>query len=138
MDSCANIVDVRSYLLLCARMCGTMKHARLSYLRKNDDLELDLICLINFFLSSQLTKKKQRYQEELPKKIRSRGKDAHLTHDELVQCMKWKMTVNNNNYISHKTLMNLEKKKERNKTILVTLVKVNGPTKNQIHSQCGQ
>jgi len=32
------------------------------------------------------------YQEELPKKIRSRGKDAHLTHDELVQCMKWKLT----------------------------------------------
>lgn len=34
-----------------------------------------------------------RYQEELPKKISARGKDAHLTHDELVQCMKWKMTV---------------------------------------------
>lgn len=32
------------------------------------------------------------YQEELPKKIRARGKDAHLTHDELVQCMKWKLT----------------------------------------------
>jgi len=32
------------------------------------------------------------YQEELPKKISARGKDAHLTHDELVQCMKWKMT----------------------------------------------
>lgn len=32
------------------------------------------------------------YQEELPKRIRARGKDAHLTHDELVQCMKWKLT----------------------------------------------
>lgn len=31
-----------------------------------------------------------RYQNELPKKIKSRGKDAHLVHEELVQCMKWK------------------------------------------------
>lgn len=31
-----------------------------------------------------------RYQNELPKKIKSRGKDAHMVHEELVQCMKWK------------------------------------------------
>lgn len=33
-----------------------------------------------------------RYQNELPKKIKSRGKDAHMTHEELVQTMKWKQT----------------------------------------------
>merc|ERR1719259_1477876 len=32
------------------------------------------------------------FQVELPKKIKSRGKDAHLVHEELVQCMKWKMS----------------------------------------------
>lgn len=32
------------------------------------------------------------YQNELPKKIKSRGKDAHLIHEELVQLMKWKQT----------------------------------------------
>ncbi|XP_077254707.1 protein amun isoform X2 [Temnothorax americanus] len=31
-----------------------------------------------------------RYQNELPKKIKSRGKDAHLNHEELCQTMKWK------------------------------------------------
>lgn len=40
----------------------------------------------------ELVKLDAWYQEELPKKIRARGKDAHLTHDELVQCMKWKLT----------------------------------------------
>jgi len=34
-----------------------------------------------------------RYQNELPKKIKARGKDAHLIHEELVQTMKWKQTV---------------------------------------------
>jgi hypothetical protein len=34
-----------------------------------------------------------RYQNELPKKIKSRGKDAHLIHEELVQTMKWKQAV---------------------------------------------
>lgn len=34
-----------------------------------------------------------RYQNELPKKIKSRGKDAHLVHEELVQTMKWKQIV---------------------------------------------
>lgn len=34
-----------------------------------------------------------RYQNELPKRIKSRGKDAHLIHEELVQTMKWKQTV---------------------------------------------
>merc|ERR1712001_635505 len=31
------------------------------------------------------------YQNELPKKIKSRGKDSHLTHEELVQLIKWKL-----------------------------------------------
>lgn len=34
-----------------------------------------------------------RYQKELPKKIKQRGRDAHLIHEELVQCMKWKQSV---------------------------------------------
>ena len=34
-----------------------------------------------------------RYQNDLPKKIKSRGKDAHLVHDELVQTIKWKLAV---------------------------------------------
>lgn len=33
-----------------------------------------------------------RYQNELPKRIKQRGKDAHLNHEELVQCMKWKQS----------------------------------------------
>ena len=33
------------------------------------------------------------YHNVLPKKIKSRGKDAHLTHDEIVQCMKWKLSM---------------------------------------------
>ncbi|KAK7072507.1 hypothetical protein SK128_014839 [Halocaridina rubra] len=32
------------------------------------------------------------YQTELPKRIKARGKDAHLTHEELCQCMKWKLS----------------------------------------------
>merc|ERR1711971_225990 len=31
------------------------------------------------------------YQNDLPEKIKSRGKDAHLVHDELVQTIKWKL-----------------------------------------------
>merc|ERR1719461_920162 len=31
------------------------------------------------------------YQNELPKKIKSRGKESHLTHEELVQLIKWKL-----------------------------------------------
>lgn len=34
-----------------------------------------------------------RYQNELPKKIKSRGKEAHMIHEELVQLMKWKQAV---------------------------------------------
>jgi hypothetical protein len=34
-----------------------------------------------------------RYQKELPKKIKARGKEAHLTHEEIVQCIKWKLAV---------------------------------------------
>lgn len=32
------------------------------------------------------------YQNTLPKLIQKRGKDAHLTHEELVQLMEWKQT----------------------------------------------
>lgn len=39
-----------------------------------------------------------RYQNELPKKIKSRGKDAHLNHEELVQTMKWKQIVSREFY----------------------------------------
>jgi len=31
------------------------------------------------------------YQNELPKKIKSRGKEPFLTHDEIVQTIKWKL-----------------------------------------------
>uniref|UniRef100_A0A0A9W8I5 Uncharacterized protein n=1 Tax=Lygus hesperus TaxID=30085 RepID=A0A0A9W8I5_LYGHE len=40
----------------------------------------------------ELIKLDNWYQNELPKKIKSRGKDAHLIHDELVMLMKWKQT----------------------------------------------
>ncbi|XP_046660217.1 uncharacterized protein LOC124354073 [Homalodisca vitripennis] len=40
----------------------------------------------------ELIKLDNWYQNELPKKIKSRGKDAHLIHEELVQLMKWKQT----------------------------------------------
>ncbi|CAG9863116.1 unnamed protein product [Phyllotreta striolata] len=40
----------------------------------------------------ELIKLDNWYQNELPKKIKSRGKDAHMVHEELVQCMKWKQT----------------------------------------------
>ncbi|XP_030758679.1 uncharacterized protein LOC115884285 isoform X2 [Sitophilus oryzae] len=38
----------------------------------------------------ELIKLDNWYQNELPKKIKSRGKDAHMVHEELVQTMKWK------------------------------------------------
>ncbi|KAI8435839.1 hypothetical protein MSG28_004055 [Choristoneura fumiferana] len=38
----------------------------------------------------ELIKLDNWYQNELPKKIKARGKDAHLIHEELVQLMKWK------------------------------------------------
>lgn len=34
-----------------------------------------------------------RYQNELPERIKQRGKDAHMLHEELVQAMKWKQSV---------------------------------------------
>ncbi|XP_073974557.1 protein amun [Rhodnius prolixus] len=40
----------------------------------------------------ELIKLDNWYQNELPKKIKSRGKDAHLNHEELCQLMKWKQT----------------------------------------------
>jgi len=41
--------------------------------------------------SDTLLKLDKWFQNELPKKIKSRGKEAHLTHDELVQTIKWKL-----------------------------------------------
>jgi len=32
------------------------------------------------------------FHNDLPKKIKSRGKDAHLTHEEICKAMKWKQT----------------------------------------------
>ncbi|CRL08135.1 CLUMA_CG020851, isoform A [Clunio marinus] len=40
----------------------------------------------------ELIKLDEWYQTELPKKIKQRGRDAHLIHEELVQCMKWKQS----------------------------------------------
>ena len=42
-----------------------------------------------------------RYQNELPKKIKSRGKEAHLTHEEIVQTIKWKLAVSILVYSKH-------------------------------------
>jgi len=41
--------------------------------------------------SEILLKLDKWYQNELPKKIKSRGKEAHLTHEEMVQTIKWKL-----------------------------------------------
>merc|ERR1719204_1800984 len=41
--------------------------------------------------SEVLLKLDKWYQNELPKKIKSRGKEAHLTHEEIVQHIKWKL-----------------------------------------------
>ena len=40
-----------------------------------------------------LVKLDKWFHNDLPKKIKSRGKEAHLTHDEIVQCMKWKLSM---------------------------------------------
>uniref|UniRef100_A0A1B0FB05 Amun n=1 Tax=Glossina morsitans morsitans TaxID=37546 RepID=A0A1B0FB05_GLOMM len=40
----------------------------------------------------ELIRLDQWYQNELPKLIKGRGKDAHIVYDELVQTMKWKQT----------------------------------------------
>merc|ERR1712117_409954 len=41
--------------------------------------------------SEVLLKLDKWYQNDLPKKIKSRGKESHLTHEELVQLIKWKL-----------------------------------------------
>jgi len=33
------------------------------------------------------------FHTDLPKKLKSRGKEAHLTHEEIVSCMKWKLAM---------------------------------------------
>merc|ERR1712045_657345 len=43
--------------------------------------------------SEVLLKLDKWYQNELPKKIKSRGKESHLTHEELVQLIKWKLAL---------------------------------------------
>ena len=74
---------------------------------------LPLISFLTIFLYSF------RYQNELPKKIKSRGKDAHLTHEEMVQTIKWKLAVSENNSINNDIveLMHI-----RNTTILLYYV----------------
>ena len=54
-----------------------------------------LHCLMVVNLPSHINQQKfgSRYQNDLPKKIKSRGKDAHLTHEEMVQTIKWKLAV---------------------------------------------
>ncbi|XP_055617309.1 uncharacterized protein LOC129762794 [Toxorhynchites rutilus septentrionalis] len=42
--------------------------------------------------SEKLIRLDEWYQNTLPKLIKSRGKDAHLVHEELVQTMEWKQT----------------------------------------------
>merc|ERR1712001_38194 len=41
--------------------------------------------------SEVLLKLDKWYQNELPKKIKSRGKEGHMTHEELVQLIKWQL-----------------------------------------------
>lgn len=41
--------------------------------------------------SETLLKLDKWFQNDLPKKIKSRGKEAHITHEELVQTIKWKL-----------------------------------------------
>lgn len=60
----------------------------------NRDLAYSNVPLVHERLPDRpVTFSVHRYQNELPKKIKSRGKDAHLNHEELVQTMKWKQIV---------------------------------------------
>uniref|UniRef100_A0A2M4BKA8 Uncharacterized protein n=1 Tax=Anopheles marajoara TaxID=58244 RepID=A0A2M4BKA8_9DIPT len=42
--------------------------------------------------ADKLIRLEEWYQNELPKLIKKRGRDAHLQHEELVQTMEWKQT----------------------------------------------
>uniref|UniRef100_A0A182QV75 Uncharacterized protein n=1 Tax=Anopheles farauti TaxID=69004 RepID=A0A182QV75_9DIPT len=42
--------------------------------------------------ADKLMRLEKWYQNELPKLIKNRGRDAHLLHEELVQTMEWKQT----------------------------------------------
>ncbi|ETN57742.1 hypothetical protein AND_010684 [Anopheles darlingi] len=42
--------------------------------------------------ADKLIRLEEWYQNELPKLIKKRGRDAHLLHEELVQTMEWKQT----------------------------------------------
>ncbi|XP_061499079.1 uncharacterized protein LOC11176112 [Anopheles gambiae] len=42
--------------------------------------------------ADKLLRLEKWYQNELPKLIKTRGRDAHLLHEELVQTMEWKQT----------------------------------------------
>uniref|UniRef100_A0A182R5L1 Uncharacterized protein n=1 Tax=Anopheles funestus TaxID=62324 RepID=A0A182R5L1_ANOFN len=42
--------------------------------------------------ADKLLRLEKWYQNELPKLIKNRGRDAHLLHEELVQTMEWKQT----------------------------------------------
>lgn len=49
----------------------------------------------------------RRYQKELPKKIKQRGRDAHLIHEELVQCMKWKQSVSRHQELPRTSILTI-------------------------------
>ena len=46
-----------------------------------------------------------RYQNDLPKKIKGRGKEGHLTHEELVQTIKWKLAVSILSHLADKKFL---------------------------------
>lgn len=46
-----------------------------------------------------------RYQKELPMRIKARGKEAHLTHEELCLCMKWKLSVRTSSVLACATVI---------------------------------
>jgi len=53
---------------------------------------LQLKALTRHKKPEELIKLDDWYQNELPKRIKQRGKNAHLVHEELVQAMKWKQS----------------------------------------------
>jgi len=55
------------------------------------DIAMQLKAEVKPSKAETLLKLDKWYQNELPKKIKSRGKEAHLTHDEIVQTIKWKL-----------------------------------------------
>ncbi|KAA0185716.1 hypothetical protein HAZT_HAZT010627 [Hyalella azteca] len=63
---------------------------KLKAIQKNKKVA-DYLKLDKWYPQIYQTADNPTFQNELPKRIKSRGKDAHLIHEELVQCMKWKL-----------------------------------------------